>query len=172
MTILINVMFRSILWETQCMSPQTDSVTQKSWPSKVPRRAISNYLSVAQFKWLSVLSNQYWYFPSVNFVRPASHLFIWFHYCTGEKNELIWSDLFASNIFGFTVIADGYKNTCMYILCFSSWQVNQFTTLSVAHLTFNVTNGIHLLAVNISHLKIGGHNFHFHFLLKSYYVRV
>lgn len=102
------------------MSLQIDSSL-----STVPRRGMLNYFSVVQFKRLSLLSNQHCYFPSVNSVRPASHLFIRFPFLLHWENYyLIWPNLFASHVFGFTMIADGYKNTCMYILWLSSRQVN------------------------------------------------
>lgn len=117
--VFINIIFRGISLETQYnMSLQIDSGL-----SMVPsKRSMLNYFSVVQFKWLSLLSNQHCYFLSVNSVRPASHLFIRLAVFALEKYHLTLTNWFTLNVFGFTMIADGYRNTCMYALCLSSWQ--------------------------------------------------
>lgn len=82
LTVFINIL-RCILLETQYMSLQTDHGL-----SLIPRRATLNYFSVVQFTWLSVLSNQHCYSPSVNSGRPASHLFIRFPLLYWRKMNL------------------------------------------------------------------------------------
>lgn len=82
-TVFINIIFGGILLETHYMSLQTDHAL-----SLAPRRAMLNYFFMVQFTRMSVPPNQLCYSPSVNFVRPASHLFIRFPLLYWRKMNL------------------------------------------------------------------------------------
>lgn len=121
MTIFINIIFKGVLLEAQCMLLQFDSGL-----SKVPRRAILNYFQcynskACHFFQISMVTFLLLILLDLHFIYSFG-----FHYCTGEKMNL-FGLICLPHIFGFMVIADGYKNTCMYTLCLSSWQVNSFT---------------------------------------------
>lgn len=90
MTIFINIIFRGVLLEAPCMSLGIDGGLPK-----VPRRAILNY-----FQCYNSNACHFFHISIVTFLLlilldlPLIYSF-GFHYCTGEKNELIWPDLFA-----------------------------------------------------------------------------
>lgn len=83
MTIFINVIFRGVLLEAQCMLLRFDTGL-----SKVPRRAILNY-----FQCYDSNACHFFQISIVNFlllILLDLHLIysFRFHYCTGEKMNL------------------------------------------------------------------------------------